>query len=223
MRRLLLSFLLLAGCQRPLSEVDVANHLNKSVVILVVKRGKLSGFGSGFVISDGRILTCAHVVGKKGRKVTIIYKDGERGEGIVIESSRFHDMAVVSTSFNTLKFRPEPIAIRNDIPEVGEDAAWLGHPFGVFYVFSRGSIVRYVSIEKSLVNWSMGLQGLIGPGDSGSPVVDSNGYLIGIVTTVWMHSSPINPLPVLTILGFSPSVNRIRGFLESRHIPYWSS
>jgi len=138
--------------------------------------------GSGVLINeDGYILTAAHVAGKPKQKMWVVLHDGRRVEGVSMGVNRDTDAGLV----RILKTRDEnnqpwPHAA---LPAVGErvkTGQWCiagGHPGG--WVSDRPAVIRIGRILAVTDSTVVSDCSLIG-GDSGGPLFDLQGKLIGI-------------------------------------------
>ena len=203
---LVLSTLLLTSCVPSRS-----NPVDSSVLIHVkVQRddGK-RGWGtcSGVYVEKNTILTAAHCFevpeGMELLQVWVGKNDGTSAKGEIIDLSPERDLALVHTQLDGI---PVPLAhsVRQDIPlEV------IGNPLGINFVITRGIV--------SKVNFKMGdnptkhfiLSAIVLPGNSGGPVFDENGFLIGILVR---STSMLGSLGG-SGLGIAVDIHEIRGFL----------
>ena len=138
--------------------------------------------GSGVLINeDGYILTAAHVAGKPKQKMWVVLHDGRRVEGVSMGVNRDTDAGLV----RILKTRDEnnqpwPHAA---LPAVGErvkTGQWCiagGHPGG--WVSDRPAVIRVGRILAVTDSTVVSDCSLIG-GDSGGPLFDLQGKLVGI-------------------------------------------
>lgn len=159
--------------------IRVARMATPTVVSIAVAR---SGSGSGVIIrGDGMILTNAHVVGRSS-VVQVGLADGRTLEGRVLGRDEGLDVAVVRVSGGNL-----PVAAlgNSDELEPGQLAIAIGNPIGLERSVTTGVV--------SAVNRSpLGLGGqtfiqtdaAISPGNSGGPLLDSRGNVIGINSVV---------------------------------------
>lgn len=181
--------------------VTVARQAAPSVVS--VQRD--GGVGSGVVIRrDGIILTNAHVVGE-ARQVRIGLADGRELDGQVLGRDPTVDVAVVRVNGTELPVAP---LADSDGLLVGQTAIAIGNPLGLERTVTRGVV--------SAINRSprgFGLDGLIqtdaaiSPGNSGGPLLDSRGRVIGINTAVIAA-------PGASGLGFAIPINLARDIAD---------
>ncbi len=158
--------------------IRVARQVSPAVVSI----SRSGGSGSGVVVrSDGIVLTNAHVVGNV-RAVEVRLADGRRIAGRVLGRDASIDIAVVRVQASDLPTAPVG---DSDALEAGQTAIAIGNPLGLERTITTGVV--------SAVNRSprgFGLDGLIqtdaaiSPGNSGGPLLDSRGRLIGINTAV---------------------------------------
>jgi serine protease Do len=175
--------------------VRIARQASPAVVSVAQQEG---GSGSGVIVrEDGVILTNAHVVGMS-RTVRVGLADGRRVDGRVVGRDRSLDVAVVRIDAPNLPVAPIG---DSDRLEVGQTAIAIGNPLGLERTVTTGVI--------SAVNRSprgIALDGLIqtdaaiSPGNSGGPLLDSRGHVIGINTAVLR-------VPGAQGLGFAVPIN----------------
>ena len=133
----------------------------KKAVVAIESGG---GAGSGVIVSeDGMVLTAAHVIGKRGKRVKVRLPDGKRVNAITLGGSEISDAGM-------------PMAARGS-SKIGDWCFALGHPGG--FDKERGIIVRLgriIAKEDETIQTDSRLLG----GDSGGPLFDFNGRVIGI-------------------------------------------
>lgn len=159
--------------------IQVARGASPAVVS-VVQPGV--GSGSGIIIeADGVIITNAHVVGN-ARTVQVSLADGRQLPGRVLGGDASVDVAVVRVQGGNLPVAPIG---DSDRLEVGQTAIAIGNPLGLDRSVTSG-IVSAINRDPR----GVGLDGLIqtdaaiSPGNSGGPLLDSQGRVIGINTVV---------------------------------------
>lgn len=156
------------------------------VVGIDVDRGQ----GSGVVLSaDGYVLTNAHVARSTGR-LHIRLPGGRSVEGRRVGTDPRTDLAVVRGDTTGLT----PLALAEGPPEVGQIVVAIGNPLG----FDRSVSLGVVSaLFRDLPSRTGVLEGLIqtdaavNPGNSGGPLLDVEGRVVGINTAMIAFASGI--------------------------------
>ena len=166
------------------------------------------GSGSGVLVAaDGLILTAAHVATGVGKDLTVILEDGRKFKAISLGVVADCDAAMVRI---TEKGEFPFIEIdRNDSTRLGDWVFALGHSGG--FDKERGSVVRIGRLVRMAENTVQSDCTLIG-GDSGGPLFDLQGRLIGI------HSRVGNNLPMNMHVPMSVFVKNWDGMLKSEFI-----
>lgn len=169
--------------KQKLDTEEIANKTLPSVVMLKNERG----LGSGFVLdNNGLVITNRHVVSGGDKEFQITGEGGIKTEGRVIYVDRKLDFALVRA--NGLKgTKPLPICY-STYPSPGQSVVALGSPEGLAGTVTRGivSAVRYPTgdLEGVAPNYVTLIQtdASISPGNSGGPLVNNKGEVIGINT-----------------------------------------
>jgi S1-C subfamily serine protease len=146
----------------------------------VVRVGRSGGLGSGVLIrEDGVLLTNAHVVGNAS-SVRVDLADGRRLTGRVLGRDVSADVAVVKipgTGF------PQVPVGDSDRLSVGQATIAIGNPLGLDRTVTTG-VVSAVNRSGFEMDGLIQTDAAINSGNSGGPLLDSRGRLIGINTAV---------------------------------------
>lgn len=154
----------------------------------VVLIGTSKGFGSGvFVRSDGLILTNAHVVAGV-EQVDVVLQAGTRFPGKVLERAPDGvDLALVQVSAQGVP----ALSLDPTLPlAVGSWVAAVGHGRGGIWTFNTGMVsnIYPAGAERPVFQTQIPLN----PGNSGGPIVNRQGELVGIVTSGIKDANSIN-------------------------------
>jgi len=151
-----------------------------------------NGAGSGVIVSaDGYVLSAAHVTVSPNRRVTVLLADGRSLRGRTLGLNRTLDASVLKIDGKG-PFPFRPLARPKDV-RTGDWCLALGHPGG--YQRNRPPVVRLgrvICTESGYVRTDCTLVG----GDSGGPLFDLSGNVIGIhsrigAPTSWNFHVPI--------------------------------
>ena len=165
------------------------------------------GLGSGVVVdASGDILTCLHVVAD-ATAIELTFADGTRSPAEIQTTQPQNDIAVLRATQPPATLVPAVLGNPRSV-QVGSEAFVLGNPFGLYGSMSAG-IVSGLDRSFQLPNNGAQLQGLIqvdaavNPGNSGGPLVNRDGQVIGIVSGI------INPTneDVFIGIGFAVPIN----------------
>ncbi len=184
------------------SIAELTERIGRSVVTITSSNrdGAGDNVGTGFVISsDGLIATNHHVIGE-GRQVRIQFADGRKFDATAVHASdRELDLAVLKIAGEDL-----PALELGDAEEVrqGQSVVALGNPAGLKHSVVSGVVSAVREIDgRSMIQVAIPIE----PGNSGGPLVDRQGRVLGVLTM----KSLVTPN-----LGFAVSINLLKLLLE---------
>jgi S1-C subfamily serine protease len=144
------------------------------------------GLGSGVVVdSFGNILTSLHVV-NGATTIKVTFADGTESEAEIVNTMLERDIAVLQAYDTPLSVVPAVLGNPNSM-RVGDEAYVVGNPFGLYGSMSSGVISGFDRVFR-VSNSNLEIPGMIqfdaaaNPGNSGGPLLNRSGHVIGIVT-----------------------------------------
>ncbi|MFT5342023.1 MAG: Do/DeqQ family serine protease [Paracoccaceae bacterium] len=167
-----------------------------------------NSLGSGVILSQGGIVVSNyHVVGMAS-DIRVVTSDRHEYSARVLLSDQASDLEILQ-----LEEVPDLpyLSLRNsDQVEVGELVLAIGNPFGVGQTVSSGivsGLARVGAFTGSARGYFIQTDAAINPGNSGGALIDVNGQLIGINTSIFSRSGGSNGI------GFAIPANLVAEFL----------
>ena len=186
---------------------EVYRSILPSLVVVQTDKGDEDegiGVGSGVVVNDdGEVITALHVV-DGATEIQISFADGTRTTAAVADSDPFRDVAVLTPYTTPNLIVPATIGASSSV-RVGDEVFTVGNPLGLVGSMSAG-VVSGVQREFKLPGRDQSLRGLIqfdaavNPGNSGGPLLDRRGQVVGIVTGL------VNPTDQEVFIGIGFAV-----------------
>ena len=181
---------------------------------------EVKSIGSGFIIrEDGLIVTNEHVASKSARKIVVALSNGDEYEAELLGSDELGDLALLKIKepkgrLPKIKFSDSETAM------VGEWAIAMGNPFGLFDDGQASVTVGVVSATKRdfrpdpkdphvYINMIQ-TDAAINRGNSGGPLVNSNGEVIGVNTFIFTGGTSTG----FVGLGFAIPANRVKKIIK---------
>jgi S1-C subfamily serine protease len=207
--------------------IRVAETLRPAVVNLRGTRQRGDGSGSGILFTpDGFLLTNHHVI-QGQKRVRVRLNDGREASGRIVGADPWSDLAVVQAEAADF-----PFAAFGDSAQlrVGQLVVAIGSPFGFDSTVTAGVVSALGrtlrSITGHLVDNVIQTDAALNPGNSGGPLVDSRGRVIGINTAVIRPAQGICfAIPINMAKHILPQLMQhgrvVRGYLglHARNVP----
>lgn len=206
-----------------LSFPEIINNSMKSIVgisvlepdgdsILDLNVTRKWGIGTGIIVSEnGYILTNQHLASRVNSLVSVTLDNGKTVQGKVIWNEKNIDLAIVKINEDNLT--PLPLGDSNKI-SAGEEVVAIGNPLG--FEFQRSATKGIVSgtnrtlkveddISSVIMEDLIQTDASINTGNSGGPLINSNGEMIGINTVKISSAEGI---------GFAVPINVVKPIIE---------
>ena len=147
--------------------------------------------GSGVVIDDkGDILTNLHVIHSTDRWVVTFF-DGSKSEATVVNVQPENDLAVIRTKSQPDDLKPATLASTAGLLP-GDTVVAVGFPFGIGPSVSSGVVAGLkrefddpTEKDKPTLTNLIQFTAAVNPGNSGGPLVNRDGEVVGIVTAIY--------------------------------------
>jgi serine protease Do len=155
------------------------DRVSRSVVFIGAKNGEQKSFGSGFFVSkNGLILTNAHVVGKADT-VDVVTTDARAFKARIHARHPSEDIVLL-----TIDITDAPALDLAPIEDVriGTWCAAIGHGLGGIWTFTQGMVSNVYRGKANNKDAVIQTQTPVNPGNSGGPLIDRNGRVLGIIT-----------------------------------------
>ncbi len=184
------------------TDVGIAESVKKvydaSVVVTAYKDGKITSTGTGFVFKKDKnlayILTNHHVISSAlttSGKVFVTFTDDTTHEVTVVGSNQYDDIAVLSIEASKVKSVAKLGS--SEKAEVGDTTFVIGAPMGTVYSWTvtrgilsgKDRLVEVSVANKNVVDYVMRVlqtDAAVNSGNSGGPLCNINGEVIGVVS-----------------------------------------
>ena len=189
---------------------EIYRRVSPSVVSIKVEISRFdSAGGAGFVIDeDGHIVTNAHVV-EDTHNITVEFHDGSKTTAEMVGFNPFEDIAVIKVDVEVERLIPVTFGDSDDLA-VGQSVLAIGNPYGLERTLTTGIIsglnrdltMRDGTVVRDMVQTDAALN----PGNSGGPMFNMDGEVIGVNTLGYRSSNN---------LGFAIPSNRVKHISES--------
>lgn len=166
--------------------------------------------GTGFALTNNYIVTNNHVVdGAKTISIQGINGDfNHKYQAEVVATDKHNDLAIIKVSGVTISSSNIPYAVKTGTSEVGEEVFVLGYPL-------TSTMGEEIKLTTGVISSKTGFQGDVSiyqisapiqPGNSGGPLFDSRGNVVGIVSA--KHKGAEN-------VGYAIKTSYLKNLMES--------
>jgi S1-C subfamily serine protease len=168
------------------------------------------GQGSGFVLNkDGLILTNNHVI-DNAQRVEVTLSNKKKYKATVLTVDKGHDLALIKIS-DVPDLVPATLADSAGLI-VGQRVYAIGNPFGLSGTMTRGIVSAIRSIrgaDNNPIEDAIQTDAAVNPGNSGGPLLNSRGEVIGITTLIASNGADQS-----SGIGFAIPINTAKAVLD---------
>ena len=174
--------------------------------------------GTGFYISDdGHVVTNQHVI--DGCNETQVHSNGQMAAATIVAQDKINDLALLKTELKTNSV----FSLASENPYLLQDIIAAGFPFGE-------SISSTIKVTKGVVSSLSGLgdnsgqiqiDAALQPGNSGGPIIDENGNVVGVAVAKLDLEKSIESFGVVPEnVNFGIKLSSLKTFLEDNNVNY---
>ncbi|MBY4899139.1 S1C family serine protease [Cupriavidus sp. AU9028] len=169
--------------------------------------------GSGVVVTEsGMVITSHHVVAGAHR-LEVRFHDGHTAQAVMVQAIPERDLAILQPASIPDDLPPATLGSSRDLAP-GADVVAVGFPFGIGPSVSAGVVSgldrQFVSPDtRESLDRLIQFDAAVNPGNSGGPLINMNGEVVGIVTAI------LNPSQSGTFvgIGFATTIESVGGSL----------
>jgi putative serine protease PepD len=183
--------------------------------------------GSGFVIdSSGLIVTNAHVV-DGASSITVKLGDGKPQKATLVGKDESTDIALLKIDPNGQQLHPLALADSSTV-HVGDPTYAIGNPFGLDRTLTTGvvsALQRQIQAPNGFsIDNVIQTDAALNPGNSGGPLLDAQGRVIGVNSQIESDSSSASGQAGNVGIGFAVPSNTVRNVVtqlqKSGHVAH---
>jgi S1-C subfamily serine protease len=168
------------------------------------------GQGSGFILNkDGLILTNNHVI-DNAQRVEVTLSNKKKYKATVLTVDKGHDIELIKIN-NVPDLLPATLSDSGGLM-VGQRVYAIGNPFGLSGTMTRGIVSAIRSIrgsEGNPIEDAIQTDAAVNPGNSGGPLLNSRGEVIGITTMIASNGADQS-----SGIGFAIPINTAKAVLD---------
>jgi len=175
-----------------LSARDIYRGAADSVAYITARGMQGSATGTGFVVdADGLIVTDEHVVDGSS-DITVKLGDGKAQRADVVGQDKSTDLALLKIDAGGAKLTPLKLADSSKV-QIGDATFAIGNPFGLEDTLTTGVVSateRQISAPDGFsINGVLQTDAALNPGNSGGPLLNDRGEVIGVNSQIESSSS----------------------------------
>jgi putative serine protease PepD len=163
---------------------DVYNDAKNSVAYISAQTAQGTATGSGFVVSsDGKIITNEHVVDGATSVTVKLGVNGKAQTAQVLGADASKDLALLKVDPGSTKLHALSFDDSSKV-QVGDNVYAIGNPYGLDHTLTSGivsALNRDIQAPSgATISGAIQTDAALNPGNSGGPLLDANGKVIGV-------------------------------------------
>ncbi|MEM0373915.1 MAG: trypsin-like peptidase domain-containing protein, partial [Sulfolobales archaeon] len=159
------------------------------------------GIGSGFIVEKGLVITSFHVI-ENAQEIRVISREGISKRGYLLAVNPYNDLALIGTDLDL-----PPLKLSREY-KIGEFVIAIGNPLGMesvtFGIISGSS--RLIRSPAGNPLYVLQTDAAVNPGNSGGPLVNMKGQVVGVVTAM---------IPYAQGIGFAIPARLVESFINN--------
>jgi 2-alkenal reductase len=190
--------------------------------------------GSGFVISPkGYVLTNSHVITNAGEgtrvdaaeHLYVEFSDGDRAEARIVGWDLYDDVGLIKLSSTEHKLTPVPLGESASV-QVGQPVAAIGSPLGNENSLAVGVVsaihrsIDAITVQQYKVVDAIQTDAPITHGNSGGPLLDARGRVVGINAQIQSQNGSGNDTGVGFAIPIDAAKRSVQQLIETGHVTY---
>jgi S1-C subfamily serine protease len=180
------------------------------------RRGEPEANGTGFVVDNtGRILTNAHVI-DRAQKVTVTFANNGSRDATVVRKDDSNDTALLKIDPKGLALHPLPLGDSKSA-QIGDPVLAIGNPLGLDRTLTSGVVSglhRHLDAPNgAAINDAIQTSAALNPGNSGGPLLNAAGQVIGLNAQIATNSRSITQSSA-TGIGFAVPIESAKKLLS---------
>ena len=202
-----------AMTQDEMASIAAHERVAKSVVLVLVRTagdgdepiGVVSG--SGFAVEPGLVVTNYHVV-RSAEVVEVVTHSGDSERAEVVGTAPGFDLALLRVPFDTDALPSAPFETSLDL-RIGQRVLACSHPLGLQHSMTSGIVS---GLRRRLPGLELGpsiiqFDNALNPGQSGGPLVDTEGRVVGVTTAKRLDAEGIAyAIPIEVVVRAIPDL-----------------
>ena len=190
--------------------------------------------GSGFVISPkGYVLTNSHVITNAGEGTRVAaaehlyveFSDGDRAEARIVGWDLYDDVGLIKLSSTEHKLTPVPLGESASV-QVGQPVAAIGSPLGNENSLAVGVVsaihrsIDAITVQQYKVVDAIQTDAPITHGNSGGPLLDARGRVVGINAQIQSQNGSGNDTGIGFAIPIDAAKRSVQQLIETGHVTY---